>query len=70
MLVDHTMTRLNDMRLAGISEAHSWQREKPNIHKLSLDERFSMLVLTIGRQLGRLETCEGAEALLTTIMLQ
>ncbi len=44
MLVEHTITRLNDMRLAGMSEAYSWQREKPNIHELSFDERFGMLV--------------------------
>ena len=44
MLVEHTITRLNDMRLAGMREAYSWQREKPNIHELSFDERFGMLV--------------------------
>jgi DNA replication protein DnaC len=44
MLIEHTITRLNDMRLTGMSEAYSSQRERPNIHELSFDERFSMLV--------------------------
>lgn len=44
VLAEHTIARLNDMRLAGMSEAYSSQREKPNIHELSFDERFDMLV--------------------------
>ena len=44
MLVEHTITRLNDMRLTGMSEAYSSQRERPNIQELSFDERFGMLV--------------------------
>ena len=44
MLIEHTITRLNDMRLTGMSEAYSSQRERPNIQELSFDERFGMLV--------------------------
>ena len=44
MLVEHTITRLNDMRLTGMSEAYSSQRERPNINELSFDERFSLMV--------------------------
>ncbi len=42
MLVEHTITRLNDTRLAGMNEAYSSQREKPNIHELYFDDRFGM----------------------------
>ena len=44
MLIEHTITRLNDMRLTGMSEAYSSQRERPNIDEFSFDERFSLLV--------------------------
>jgi DNA replication protein DnaC len=44
MLIEHTIARLNDMRLTGMSEAYSFQRERPNMQELSFDERFSMLV--------------------------
>ena len=44
MLIEHTITRLSDMRLTEMSEAYSSQKERPNIHELSFDERFSMLV--------------------------
>jgi hypothetical protein len=44
MLIEHTITRLNDMRLTGMSEAYSSQRERPNINELSFDERFSLMV--------------------------
>ena len=44
MLIEHTVTRLNDMRLTGMSEAYSSQRERPNIDELSFDERFSLMV--------------------------
>ncbi len=44
MLVEHTVTRLNNMRLTRMSEAYSSQRERPNIDELSFDERFSLLV--------------------------
>ena len=42
MLIEHTITRLNDMRLTGMSEAYSSQRERPNIQELSFDERFGL----------------------------
>ena len=44
MLIEHTITRLNDMRLTGMSEAYSSQRERPNIDEVSFDERFGLLV--------------------------
>ncbi len=44
MLVEHTVTRPNDMRLTGMSETYSSQKERPNIDELSFDEPFSLLV--------------------------
>ena len=34
MLIEHTITRLSDMRLTEMSEAYSSQKERPNIHEL------------------------------------
>jgi hypothetical protein len=44
MLVEHIMTRLNDMRLTGMSEAYLSQNKRPNIDELSFDGRFNLLV--------------------------
>lgn len=44
MLIEHTIPRLNEMRLTGMSEAYSARRENPNIQELSFNERFSILV--------------------------
>jgi DNA replication protein DnaC len=44
VLIEHTITRLNDMRPTGMGEAYSSQRKRPNIDELSFDERFSLMV--------------------------
>ena len=49
MLIEHTITRLNDMRLTEMSEAYSSQRERPNMHELSFDERFTTGNGLVGR---------------------
>ncbi len=44
MLLAQTRDRLHEMRLLGMAEGLSNQLEQPDIHNLSFEERFSLLV--------------------------
>jgi hypothetical protein len=44
VLIEHTITQINDMRPTGMSEAYSSQRKRPNIDELSFEKRFSLMV--------------------------
>lgn len=44
MLMSQTRDRLHEMRLLGMAEGLSNQLEQPDVHNLSFEERFSLLV--------------------------
>lgn len=44
MLLGQTRDRLHEMRLLGMAEGLSNQLEQPDVHNLSFEERFSLLV--------------------------
>lgn len=44
MLTEHTIDRLREMKLTGMAQAYILQREEPDIHGLSFEERFGLLV--------------------------
>jgi len=44
MLMNHTLDTLRTLKLTGMADAFTEQREQSSTHELSFDERFSLLV--------------------------
>lgn len=44
MLTNHTLEQLRQLKLTGMAEAFTQQREQPETHALSFEERFTLLV--------------------------
>jgi hypothetical protein len=44
MLFEQTLQKLYDLKLDGMAEALKDQMQQPNIHDLTFEERFALLV--------------------------
>lgn len=44
MMIDQTLTKLLEMKLSGMADAYKEQASNKEFHKMSFDDRFSLLV--------------------------